>query len=313
MTPFQRLPFDQLPETPRRPHPFSSLPVEVVELDSAWCGPARLALRRFGQGPPLLLVHGLMTSGYSWRYVLELLGARYTLLIPDLPGNGDSEPVLRAPYTPEGLATLLGELQAALGVRGCPVVGNSMGGMLCMRWALDDPEAMSALVNLHSPGPPTPRLHALRLALSLPGAPALTAWMAGLDPERWVWRNVHYHDESLKSREETRVYGAPLRTPEGARAFVAYLRDAMNTAGLQRLVDALKHRRDGGQRFPVPLQLVYATTDPMVPPAAGHALSALIPDAPITWLEGSSHFMHVDTPEATAAEILGFLAEVTPG
>ncbi|MCB9743544.1 MAG: alpha/beta hydrolase [Alphaproteobacteria bacterium] len=303
MTPFRRRPFDALPEQPPRPHPFLSLPVEQVQLDSAHFGPTRIALRRYGEGPPLLLVHGLMTSGYSWRYLLEPLGARYSLLIPDLPGNGDSEPVLRAPYTPEGLGALLGELQRALGVRGCPVVGNSMGGMICMRWALDDPEAMSSLVNLHSPGPPTPRLYALRAAMALPGARALTAWMARRDPERWVWRNVHYYDEGLKSREETRLYGAPLSSPEGSQAFVAYLADTMSTAALQRLVDLLKQRRDAGQSFPVPLHLVYATTDPMVPPATGHALSALLPGVPLTWLEGTSHFMHVDTPELVLAEL----------
>ncbi|MCB9766500.1 MAG: alpha/beta hydrolase [Alphaproteobacteria bacterium] len=307
MTPFRRHPFPSLPERPPRPHPFLDVPVETLSIDSAWCGPIRVAVRRFGEGPPLMLVHGLMTSGYSWRYVLEPLGQRFTLLIPDLPGNGDSEPVLTAPYTPEGLATLLGEVQAALGARGCPVVGNSMGGMIAMRWALDDPEAMSALVNIHSPGPPTARLYALSAALAVPGAQALAAWLARRDPERWVWRNVHYFDESNKSREETRLYGAPLSTPEGSRAFVAYLRDTMSIGGLSRLVESLKARRDGHQRFPVPLKLVYATADPMVPPSVGDALAALVPEAELVWLADTSHFMHVDTPEPAVAEILGFL------
>ena len=54
-------------------------------------GTARLALRRFGSGPPLLLVHGFPLSGFTWRKVLPELSRRYTCYVPDLPGMGESE------------------------------------------------------------------------------------------------------------------------------------------------------------------------------------------------------------------------------
>src|SRR5207237_6412256 len=112
----------------------------------------------------------------------------------------------------------LGELQLALGIRGCAAVGNSMGGYLCMRLALADAAAFSRLVNIHSPALPTFPLRALKLVLSLPGSRRILRAMVHRDPERWVHRNVHYYDESLKSREEARVYGAPLTTVAGVRA-----------------------------------------------------------------------------------------------
>jgi len=74
----------------------------------------------------------------------------------------------------------------ALGARGATVIGNSMGGYLCMRAALIDPAAIGRLVNLHSPGVPTARMFALRWALRV--LPA--RWLLRRDPERWVHKNV---------------------------------------------------------------------------------------------------------------------------
>src|SRR5437016_5081268 len=135
MIPFRRGRFDALPDAPRVPHPYFATSARTIAVRSERLGEVATHVRVFGAGPPLLLVHGLMTSSYSWRYVLEPLGARFTLYMPDLPGNGRSDRPLEPAYHPDALADWLGALGRALGVRGCPVVGNSMGGYLCMRLA----------------------------------------------------------------------------------------------------------------------------------------------------------------------------------
>lgn len=77
-TPFEQLPFSALPDEPRVPHAWFDS--EARDVDVAW--PAgrmtRTSVRVVGHGPPLLLLHGLMTSSYSWRYVLEPLGQTFT-------------------------------------------------------------------------------------------------------------------------------------------------------------------------------------------------------------------------------------------
>jgi pimeloyl-ACP methyl ester carboxylesterase len=307
LQPFRRLPFASLPTVPRRPHPYAAAPARDVVVDSAGFGRTRIHVREVGDGPPLLLVHGLMTSSYSWRYVLEPLSRQYRLVIPDLPGAGRSDCPDR-PYTAAALATFLGELIAALGLRGCPVVGNSLGGFLCMRLALDDAGAFSRLVNVHGPAFPIPRLRAIAAALALPGAHAVVRRVIARDPERWVWRNVHYFDETLKSREETLEYGSPLSTDAGRRAFLHYLADTMAPAGFATFARDLTARRDAGQAFPVPLLLLYSRTDPLVPPVTGHRLHALVPDAHLEWLDDTSHFAHVDSPDRVVPVLQSFLA-----
>jgi pimeloyl-ACP methyl ester carboxylesterase len=250
-----------------------------------------------------------MTTSYSWRYVLEPLGAHFRLLVPDLPGCGRSEVAPSGAYSPADLAAWIGDFQRALDIDGCAAIGNSMGGYLCMRHALASPGAFSRLVNIHSPAFPDYRLDLLGGLMRLPGTRRLTAYLARRDPLRWAHRNVHYHDETLKSLEEAHAYGDPLATAEGSRAFACYLAETMSPAGLRAFVGDLSKRRRRDERFPVPLMLLYSRLDPLVSPGNGERLHALVPDARMVWLEDSSHFAHVDSPERVVAEVLPFLLE----
>ncbi|MGH7329425.1 MAG: alpha/beta fold hydrolase, partial [Polyangiaceae bacterium] len=75
--PFERGRFEDLPEKPRVSHSFDATKACEVTLDSKSFGKMRVAYREIGEGPPLLLVHGLMTTSYSWRYVFEPLSKKY--------------------------------------------------------------------------------------------------------------------------------------------------------------------------------------------------------------------------------------------
>jgi pimeloyl-ACP methyl ester carboxylesterase len=306
MKPFERLPFSELREKPRLPHGFAETPAHEVVVESEHFGTTRVHYREIGSGPPLLLVHGLMTSSYSWRYVFAPLSQNYRVIAPDLPGAGRSDKP-DVCYSAPALARFLIELTDALGIRGTRVIANSLGGYLAMRAALLDAGVFCQLVNEHSPGIPEPRLRALSLSLALPGARSALAAFVRRDVERWAHRNVHYFDETLKSREEAREYGAPLASTEGSRAFVRWLGDALRPSDLHEFSAELARRRDQGEGFPIPLMLLYARQDPMVPPRVGEELSRLVPDARFVWLDDTSHFMHIDSPERVLEMVAPFL------
>jgi pimeloyl-ACP methyl ester carboxylesterase len=302
LAPFRQLRFDDVPELPVVPHRWSETTRRDVTIRTDELGACRIAVREYGSGPPLLLVHGLMTAGYSFRYLLELLGPRYLLVIPDLPGAGHSDhPDVF--LGPDVLARAIIATLDVLGIRGATAIGNSMGGYLCMRAAQLDTGAIGRLVNLHSPGLPTARMVALRVALRvLPGRWLLDR-LVRRDPERWVHRNVHYYDESLKSREEHREYAAPLATPAGRKGFYRHLHDALDVRAMRRF-----ERQLAAERFPIPLCLVYANRDPVVPPAIGDRLHALVPDAAMIRLNEASHFAHVDAASRFVDAIAPFLS-----
>ncbi len=311
--PFQRLPFDSLPDLPRLPHPYGQARSEEVTVESAGFGTVRTRVVTYGSdsAPPLLLVHGLMTSSYSWRYLLEPLGSRFRIYAPDLPGCGRSEPTPRRSHSASALAGFLGDLQEQLGIEGCSAIGNSLGGYLCMQRELQAPRSFTRLLVLHAPGLPQARLRALHLALRVPGTAPVLKRVVRRDPLRWAHRNVHYYDETLKSLEEAREYGEPLATEAGAESFVRYMADALDPTEMTRFAAELNRRRDQGQQFPVPLMLIYAREDPMVPPEIGPKLHQLVPEAEFRWIEQSSHFAHVDSPDEIAASASEFLQPPT--
>ncbi|MBX3252386.1 MAG: hypothetical protein KF901_34750, partial [Myxococcales bacterium] len=77
-----------LPAKGPHPHPYYSIEDAFISVSftDAVGDTRRIGVRHkvTGEGPPLVLVHGLMTSSYSWRYVLEALGRRYRVFAPDL-------------------------------------------------------------------------------------------------------------------------------------------------------------------------------------------------------------------------------------
>jgi pimeloyl-ACP methyl ester carboxylesterase len=298
-----------LGELPPRPHPYFDTESLDVSINTPSFGRHRIHYRVCGDGPPLLLIHGLMTTSYSWRYVLDDLSRRFRVISPDLPGCGRSDKPIDLRYDAANLSAWIGDFQDALGISGCFAVGNSLGGYLCLRRALAEPSSFARLAVIHSPVLPDWRLRALRGTLALPGAKAaLTRWLRR-SPQRWAHRNVHYYDERLKSLEEAREYGEPLSTKDGASAFLGWLTEGLAPADLAWFANEMKRRLDQGLPFPAPLLLLYAQQDPLVNPAMGDLLHRLVPGSRLVRLDRSSHFAQVDRPDAVAHELLSFFGQ----
>ena len=125
-------------------------------------GELRVAYREIGEGPPLVLVHGLMTASYSWRYVIAKLAAKHRVIALDLRGAGDTTAAPDRAHSPAALASFVAAFLRALGLEGSVVVGNSLGGYVCLHLALAEPGLMRALVDIHSPAIPAARYYAMR-------------------------------------------------------------------------------------------------------------------------------------------------------
>jgi pimeloyl-ACP methyl ester carboxylesterase len=98
-----------------------------------------------GEGPPLVLVHGLGGAASNWTELAPLLVARHRLLVPDLPGHGRST-ALPAVSGLEPFADRVALVAEREGMLPAPVVGHSLGGMIVLRLALRRPADVQALV-----------------------------------------------------------------------------------------------------------------------------------------------------------------------
>jgi 3-oxoadipate enol-lactonase len=101
--------------------------------------------RVMGDGPPLLLIHGMTVSGELFAPVANQLAATHQLLIPDLPGHGRSASV-PGPYTPQRVAGELADLLSQLQIGQATVLGYSQGGPIALQLAHDSRSMVSRLI-----------------------------------------------------------------------------------------------------------------------------------------------------------------------
>jgi pimeloyl-ACP methyl ester carboxylesterase len=102
-----------------------------------------------GEGEPLLLIHGLGSSGADWALQARSLEQHFRLIVPDLPGSGHSDP-LPAPARIEDMAAALWALCEQLGAPRLNVVGFSLGGAVGLEMALQRPESVRRLALINS-------------------------------------------------------------------------------------------------------------------------------------------------------------------
>lgn len=117
---------------------------EPAPIRQALVNGARLAYVDQGQGPPLLLIHGLGASHGDWEAQIAHFSRIFRVIAPDLRGHGDSDDI--GPYSVERFATDLLQLVEQLQLGSHAVVGHSLGGAVAMQMAILRPERIVKLV-----------------------------------------------------------------------------------------------------------------------------------------------------------------------
>lgn len=112
----------------------------------------RINLKTGGEGPPLLLLHGYPQTHAAWHAVAPLLAKDFQLILPDLPGYGDSRGPQPDPehlnYAKRTTAKVMVALMAELGHESFFVAGHDRGGRVAYRMALDHPDRIARLAVL---------------------------------------------------------------------------------------------------------------------------------------------------------------------
>lgn len=134
----------------------------------------RLAWTEAGEGPPLVLLHGLFGDGQNWGAIRKSLAPRFRVLTPDLRNHGASPRHPDMSYA--AMAEDLAETLDAAGIERAAVVGHSMGGKVAMTFALTHPGRVDRLIVADiAPVRYAPALRGLVAALqALPLRPGLT-------------------------------------------------------------------------------------------------------------------------------------------
>lgn len=170
----------------------------------------RLHYRDHGEGEPLILLHGLGSSGADWAFQAESLGSRFRLIVPDFRGSGlsDSPP---GPYSIAQFANDIWGLLDALQIERTNLMGFSLGGAVAMEMALQRPHAIARLMTINTL--PSYRLDSWRKRMELVSQIALVRGLgmrrlASLAARR-LFREPH--QEPMRRRVVEVVGNAPRR------------------------------------------------------------------------------------------------------
>ena len=265
-------------------------------------GGGEVAFGVFGEGPPVVLVHGTPSSSYLWRRVVEVLAGRYAVYVYDLLGFGASERHEGQDVSIAAQGRALAELVEAWGLEGPAVAGHDIGGGIALRAHLVEGVGFRGISLLDA------------VVLTPWGTPALGHVKEHLGAYRTMPPGVFEAYVAARLRETTsrpmdggafEAYLSQWRGPEGR---AAYLRkdEALlerDTAEVETLLGSLR----------VPVRVVWGGEDAWLDPSQAETLAGGIPGAEVRLVPGAGHFVTEDAPEEVAEILAEFFAGASDG
>jgi pimeloyl-ACP methyl ester carboxylesterase len=263
--------------------------------------PTILYAEEYGRGAPVLLVHGLGASTFTWRHIVPALARSHRVIALDLKGFGRSQKPFGTRYAAADQAALVAAFINKRKLEGVTLVGHSFGGTVALLTALklrDEPWRIKRLVVIDAPALRQDFGTAAEL-LRVPGLPyvAMTATLPEL-MARLLLRVVSAPGRVVPERD-IRGYAAPFYDLGSRHAFIA-------TA--QAIFDHNTPRMGARYRaIRVPTLIVWCRRDRIVPLKTGRRLARLIPDARLAVIGRCNHLPQDEVPDALLATLRPFL------
>jgi len=269
----------------------------------------RVGFRMAGDGPVVVLVHGMAGSSATWRHVAPVLAQRFTVVAPDLLGHGESAKP-RGDYSVSAQANFLRDMMTALGHERATLVGQSFGGGVAMQFAYQFPEQCERLVLVSSGGLGREVSWLLR-GLSAPGvehvfpivcSPALRdaiSRVAGALGRLGV--------RAAPVTEEMWRGFAALATREAQTAFFRTLRSVIDLGGQTVAANDRLYLAAN-----LPTLIMWGARDTLIPVSHARAAADAIPGSRLVVFEDTGHFPHCEAPERFVDVLVDFVGSTAP-
>jgi pimeloyl-ACP methyl ester carboxylesterase len=274
-----------------------------IELRQVTIHGHQVGYRMAGDGPALLLMHGIAGSSEAWREVMPALAARYTVIAPDLIGHGQSaKPV--GDYSLGAYASAMRDLLHVLGVARATIVGQSFGGGVAMQLAYQHPECCERLVLVDSGGFGREVTWLLRF-LTLPGSEYL---MPVLFPSmvrrrgNELLRLLQQHGIRMARLGEMWNSYASLTESANRQSVVRTIRSVIDPGG--QVVNAMDKLYLAQE---IPTLIVWGEDDTIIPVSHAYAAHLALPGSRLEIIAGSGHFPHVEAPNKFLDVLTDFL------
>lgn len=252
-----------------------------------------IAYERAGNGPPLVLLHGIYGDSRVWRHQLEGLSDEFTVVAWDAPGCGQSSDPPET-FSLSDWANCLAGFIAALHLERPHVLGLSLGSMFALELYRRHPEIPRSLVL----------------------ASAYAGWVGSLSPEMVEQRVQRALRDIDRPPEQWIPEWIPelltTHAPAGSVDEVTTFMSEFHPAGSRTIVRSLSSAdlRDVLPLITTPTLLLYGSADVRSPLSVAENLHAQIPGSQLVVMPGIGHLSNIDAPDLFNAEVRRFLRSV---
>lgn len=196
------------------------IPSEAETSRYADANGVRIHYNEVGQGPPLLCIHGGGPGASSWSNFssnIEAFARHHRVILMDLPRFGKSAKIAVEGPQLSAMARILRDFLDAIGIAKAPIVGNSYGGQVAIKLAIDHPERVSGLVVIGS----APVLHSIFAPMPVEGVKLIGNYYRGeggptLEKMRAILKTLVF-DQSLVTEQMVRARYEASMDPEAVK------------------------------------------------------------------------------------------------
>ena len=269
----------------------SARDTEFVELEGRW---VRYGVT--GGGPPVVLVHGWLSSSRVWDQIVPRLSQRFTVYTLDLAGFGESDKPTGG-YGARYGSRLLYAFCAHFGLARATIVGHDLSGAMAVKLAADHPDIVGRLVLVATPADEEQiDLPTLLWLGTLPVVgPIFYTLGRYLKPVRKLWLRSFVHDP--KDLPDGLVEDAGKPTPAAASKAFNVTRHEISGGRVARQARIIK----------VPILLIAGEDDQIIDPRAVSDWGQNAAQAEIALLDGCGHLPMVESSSEFSARLLAFL------
>jgi pimeloyl-ACP methyl ester carboxylesterase len=250
-------------------------------------------------GSALVLLHGSNASLHTWEPWVQQLGNDFHVFSVDLPSHGLTGAVPGDDYSQEGMVKFVDEFTTTLKLSRFALAGNSMGGGVAARFAIQHPNRLTHLILVDAGGMPTQTPQDPGIGFRIASIPGVRNIMLYVTPRSLF-------EDGLKKA----IVDDTLVTPEMVDRYWELNRREGNRAATLKRFQAQRdtYIQDNATKIATPTLIIWGDSDTLVPLDVGQAYAAAIKGSKLIVYKNVGHIPMEEVPEQSARAVREFIA-----